>query len=407
MSLDSSFYNILSLFLVFSLQGLHSMEQSKESSQDLSFSSYKPENYKNIESPFPLVSEQITPCDLAEINTLSKFAHPKFRKTEILELGVKFLQDKRITRANKNSQYGCNFPLNHDVLQELMPKVKGKVCCDLAYGRGYNGFLLGLAGAQKIYMIDIDSEVMEGFKEKIEHLPASFKEKFEFITQDIFLDLPKTLSEKFDFIYCRNFIHFLTEEKIKLFFNILKNLLKPEGEIILSGDCKKDFKESGWSFREKTKLGYFLNKKEFIKLEDFMIQENTPCLENVDPLQYKEFFPAIVSKGKLAFDQDTMRSLPADVLNFFKDNIRNIISSCENLSLKDGTRFKILCNHKNYVSPPFFAQVLEENGFCPSKGFLTHVGTGESAKEETLKSSEKKLWQLTVFARLKATSKES
>lgn len=348
----------------------------------------------------PLVSETMDLCDLTRRETLIPLMDPAFQENEpLIRLGLNLFTSQTI-RDVGNSRYGQTFPLNPEILQELAPLVKGKTVFEVAGGPCGNGIFAALCGAEKVYVNDIVPEEMTNLKEKLIPLPKEFKQKFRIVTGDFF-ELPESLNGAFDIIYARNFLHLLSGDKIPLFYSKLRDLLKPEGQIIVSAHGKWNSNEQKWSPSSRVLLGYFVdeNKKNCIHSREEGLQLKLPTEEKGDPLKYNKNFPIKIENGKLLFNKEEADSMSKIQNDFLRSSMERIFLLTNKLKAREA-HFTVLESFINLYSPVELCRVTRENGFAPEKVFVTKGTNGHVSRLGDINKNPLEGNFLTVFAKL-------
>ncbi len=134
------------------------------------------------------------------------------------------------------AKYGYAFPMNPEVLAYAMQHAKGKTVLEIAGASGENGILLAFAGANRVYVNDIESSEMESFRKLRKDLPKGVRSKLEAIEGDCLDILTKKpeIINKIDLLLCRNLIHFFNNEQQDIFFKMLEKTLVPGGLAIFT-----------------------------------------------------------------------------------------------------------------------------------------------------------------------------
>ncbi|MCE3230856.1 MAG: hypothetical protein K0R52_784 [Alphaproteobacteria bacterium] len=138
-------------------------------------------------------------------------------------------------RGISGSQYGLSFPITPEILAQLMEQCQGKVVAGLGAADGINEILLGLAGAKRVYVNDIVEAEINRFMGYLNS--AQLQEtldKFVPIQGDALKIGSYIPSGTVDILYARNLLHLLPVNKHERFFEIAKQLLTPDGLLVLS-----------------------------------------------------------------------------------------------------------------------------------------------------------------------------
>ncbi len=176
------------------------------------------------------------------INTLPADKDATFRNA-IFHVAISALGDsyeakpRAIVSADGKNTYGQSFPLDPEVLMDIIDLAQGKTVLEIAAAHGENAVLLGLAGAERVVINDIEPAELEKCRERLEELPADTRAKFTLAPGDclkVFAGDEYTAC--FDVIYARNIMHFLFGEKREQFIHTVHRLLKPDGHLIITAN---------------------------------------------------------------------------------------------------------------------------------------------------------------------------
>ncbi len=205
---------------------------------------------------------------------------------------------RHIQSADRSSKYGQAFPINPEILADLMQSSRGKKVLEVGAARGENALLIGLAGAQEVWVNDIEPLELSVFRQRLALLPTEIQKKFYVIKGDCFQVFEdKKHTEQFDVIYARNIFHFFYGKKRDRFIAIMNRLLKPGGRLILSVNSanyiidKKILNEypKACVFKKLSPL-LRLGKGNIVITSQYSVETD---LSNVDPLNYR-FVPLLV-----------------------------------------------------------------------------------------------------------------
>lgn len=131
---------------------------------------------------------------------------------------------------------GIVYPMNPEVMAYAMVAAHNQVVVEIGGASGENAILLALAGAKKVYMIDITREEVEKCRELIRALPSDLAERIEPIEGDS-MDLLQIMHKeigKVGLVLCRNLIHFQNNQRLKQLFKSMKVLQTDEGQAIFT-----------------------------------------------------------------------------------------------------------------------------------------------------------------------------
>jgi len=210
---------------------------------------------------------------------------------------------RRTMTKDGSARFGIVYPVNPEVLADLMTFSRGKTVLELAAGSGENGILLGLAGAKHVTINDIEPLEISQCRNYIERVPEELQDVFTVSEGDCFTVFESDdYTEQFDVIYARNILHFFAGQKRERFVQMLDRLLAPGGRLVVSVNSALHALEK--KVLTKNPDAYIFKKQELLYLDtyhdtvsSFDIQvtlEKNP--RDVDPLQFEhvpvlEFIP--------------------------------------------------------------------------------------------------------------------
>ncbi len=208
-------------------------------------------------------------------------------------------EPRSIECSNTTTKYGYSFPINPEILAHIMKLSRGKKVLEIAGARGENSLFMGLAGAQEVYLNDMELGELAVFKTIIQCLPKKLQQKFHIIPGDclkVFED--DCYTEQFDVIYARNIFHFFMGEKRKHFIHVVSRLLKPGGLLVLTvnsaihqlGKEKMLQHPEAYAFLKRTPMFRLIDKN--ISISGFGEKSVAADLSLVDPLEY-HFAPTV------------------------------------------------------------------------------------------------------------------
>lgn len=277
--------------------------------------------------------------DLTDPGVLKPLLANKFKGPEYLSKALEVSKSiyevaPRVieTDLSKPTKYGMAFSMHPEIVAYIMKNCKGKVVLEIGGASGENAMLLAFAGAQFVYMNDIEPNEVKKFEKNKEALPPSVSNRLKSLGCDVFdlLNIDPNLSSRIDLIYCRNVLHFFTDNQLQVFFPLLKKLLKPGSQVIFTTNSayNPSFKETINNHPLATRF-----KLTSCRLFDYdkkrmpiavLAQGVSVCNEDLDPLSftkltlYTKFKDA--TGGKWVANPDAYRQLDKRTKEEFNQN---------------------------------------------------------------------------------------
>jgi SAM-dependent methyltransferase len=283
------------------------------------------------------------------------------------------------SRGIKDSKYGSTFPMNPEVLAYAMQKAKEEVVLEIAGAGGENAALLAFAGAKQVIMNDIDPAEMRGFEQLKQSLPSQVASKIESCEGNC-LDLLKMKPEikgKVGLVLCRNLIHFFNAQQQAEFFQLLKEILKPGGQAIVTANTVY-FSENSRSVIEANPMDTSF-KTTYCFIHDYTLSrgpkisaynEIAPCL----PEEVSNDFQAVYlyvrgaeTDFKWRVDNTAFNSLPSSLRPKIREAISKYSDEIKNIKL--GSVRVVTHTNQTYHSGNF-TPLFEKNGFKVEQQFL-------------------------------------
>lgn len=282
-------------------------------------------------------------------------------------------------RSISNTSYGLAFPMNPELLGNIMKQAKNKTILEIAGASGENSILLAFAGAEKVYMNDIDPGELSTFENLKNTLPTDVSMKLESLPGDCFklLDKKPELSKSMDIILCRNLIHFFSDTEQSMLFNIVKKLLKPNGIAFFTSNavyhdpnleqiCMAHPKATRFKFIQGLITDYSLGTMPC----DIFYREINPVYEDIDCLSYQEY-------RLYQRDEKTAFKWVVDNQEFKKMNpqLQKSINQAFNEKKSEISKIqlgsvRILINHLRVYNIENFKQLFINNGFIVDNTYL-------------------------------------
>jgi SAM-dependent methyltransferase len=128
-----------------------------------------------------------------------------------------------------------------------MMQAKGKTVLELAAASGENLMLLAYAGATVTYYNEIDPKENSNFRQIRAALEPEIQAKLQDLSGDCFDVLKKkpNIARTIDILLCQNLVHFFNTQKQAEFFQLLKKLLKPGGQVVLTANSLYGLRKQG------------------------------------------------------------------------------------------------------------------------------------------------------------------
>ena len=251
-----------------------------------------------------------------------------------------------------STKFGLAFPIQPEILHDIILLSKDKVVLELAAASGENSLLIGLAGAKEVYVNDIALPELKTFEGYLKAFSKDIRDKFHIVPGDAFqVFTDNKYTAMFDVIYARNFYHFFLGTKKQELHKLLARLLKPGGRLILTTNSS-----NAVNLTSKTNIG--------AKNPDcYIFQSITPLVrsslnpgndiiapgsykplssiegEKEDPLQYK-FLPLVkFINGQIAATPqfaDLNDAVKTQIIGFSSDLLKN-----DGIYLKGGVMRRI------------------------------------------------------------------
>jgi SAM-dependent methyltransferase len=354
--------------------------------------------------------------DLTDVKVLKPLLAPEFQTEEHLEAATRIA--KSVYQASQRSigtvvgpqnQFGFAFATNPEVMVPLMQAARGKCIMEIAGARGENAALLALAGAQTVYLNDVDVKEVMGFNILCRTLPANVQSHLESVPFDVFTLLEKKpeLRGKLDMVVCRNFLHLLTDQKIPPFFATVRELLKPNGQLILSCHSTTHFIEEFLKLKPNATMARYI-KGDLCDHKDGQLTSLKTTFELLsetkegdDPLKIDNIRPWIIKhvQGTLNVnpDDNEIRRMPGHLQ-------KHVVASFqgeENLKtvqvIQNGF-MQVYIGSMRFYSPQALTELLARNGFAVELTRHTSKKTGHCATPNQVKAGQE-MFDIVAFAR--------
>lgn len=143
-----------------------------------------------------------------------------------------------------NKPYGCVFPMYPEVLAYAFQLNKKDVVLEVGGAHGIQALPFAFTHTKKVIVNDIDDELLDTYEKFKKLLPVHVSNKLESIRGSCFelLNVRPDLKNAVDLIFCRNLIHYFSDQELATFFTLLSKMLKVGGSAILTACSKYSFK---------------------------------------------------------------------------------------------------------------------------------------------------------------------
>ncbi len=217
-------------------------------------------------------------------------------------------------------------------------------------------------------------EAVSVFNQLKETLAARASEKIETIAGDAFKLLEMNPDLKADVILCRNWIHFLSDEEQYQFFDMVKKILNPGGELILTVNGAYNSEVRLIHKTDPRTKCFTLNQTMLFSRQP--VNMDIPVAKTLSKYQGKfserKIKNSVIyhkrSNGAWTLDQGTAQNLPSETYTQIKSWVE------ENKKLMKQVTFGNMQNVENVVqlyTRETLAALLTQHGFSVSTTFVT------------------------------------
>ena len=248
-------------------------------------------------------------------------------------------------------KYGQSFPINPEMLSELIRDIRGKRVLEMAGASGENALLLAAAGAGCVYLNDIVPEEIMAFEQNKSKFPAETQNRLTAICGDMF-DLEDSIeAESLDVIIARNIFHFLRPSQFDSFFDLTSGLLKPGGRIYINVNGRYNevshFPDTIFRFSTLTLYrDHFPIPGTHMPLDQVLKE----CTEDLDPTDFKNTY--VVEAGKII--KGEVKKLPPKL----KKNLQKQYND-------KSVYIRVLQNTHLLFTPKNLSEMFIKGGFIP------------------------------------------
>jgi hypothetical protein len=320
---------------------------------------------------------------------------------------------RHVNVGDNTTKYGYVFPIQPEILYDLMVECKDKVVLELAAASGDNAILIGLAGAKEVHINDNAIPEMKTCMSRISKLPKELRERFKLNGGDCFkMFEDESYSRKFDVIYARNFYHFFLGEKKTILNKLLHRLLKgPDGKLVLStNSVNTTLRENGVDMAKTHPDSYVFDHMQPIlrsslnKGNDRITKPTIKPLspadgEKRDPLKYN-FRPIMCIKDGQILATDTLADLDASSIKEVTSFMSGLLTA--NGVYVRGDEMRQMDLVKDVIEVHICTSVMYSRRTLPKQfsgsGLIAYMQISTDIKGHTTEDSREET-SLTVFCR--------
>ena len=303
------------------------------------------------------------------------------------------------------NKYGLAFPMHPEILAHAMISSKGEVVLEIGGASGENSMLFAFAGARQVYLNEIEPSEVALFETKRAQLPSDVKSRLKSISGSVFdlLTMEPDLRGKVGLVLCRNVLHFFKDQQCPEFFRLLKDVLKPGGQVIFTVNSPHNLPELQPVF-EVNPLATRFNLTRCL-LTDFS-RGNTPCHsflslysvcpEDLDPLSFTKSRLLETTDDAWVMDMTAVDQLDKDIKQPIMDEIhRNkpMIASIQ------GGRITVLTNIIRLYTRATLSRLFESHGFQVNSTFLIGINGHTLADDAALLTQAQQVGLIARFTR--------
>ena len=281
--------------------------------------------------------------------------------------------------VGSSNKYGFVFPVNPEILTYLMPTVRGKRVLEIGGASGESSIILALAGAERVYVNDITREEIDILEQHKRNAPQIIKDKLESILGNCLdlLTLKPELQGRCQIVLCRNVFHFLKDADRPRFFEMLTNVLAPEGQIIFTANSvRPDMLEGelGESLiqnphQTRFSLANYLFDIPGQRIPATLWKNTSLCEEDLDPLEFKAF--SVYKKENKERSKWVSNATEIAKLSIsLQDELRAVIKNHKDrLKTVNSGEVRVVQNVLRAFMPVALADIFKEQGFVIQKTF--------------------------------------
>lgn len=325
--------------------------------------------------------------DLQIPAVLCQFLQDKESIGELYTIAQRIITPKinnQIVRyVGKDGNGGFVFPIQHELLASTMQRVKDKIVVVVGAASGEIPILLAAAGANKVFVNEIDAYEIGQFKKLLSRLPNAIQDKLVPVQGDClnFLNQLPHLRQKVDVIYAGAVVHFFDAKQKTQFFNMTKTLLISHGLFIGTVNSTYSALNFRKTFETDPDVSSFVMSQCLLydydeSIHQFIAQPHldiTPCPEQEmqSPSKYNKVILVKVGKttrGKWQNDETAWASI-GKAGEEIRKKIDCYIANPDVSSITNGSLVYLQNWTRIYTTNSWRAE-LENNGFEPEEVFV-------------------------------------
>ena len=274
-------------------------------------------------------------------------------------------------------KYGIVFPVNPEILTYLMANVNGKTVLEIGGASGESSIMLALAGAAHVYMNDITPQEINTFERHKSLAPPAIKNRLESILGDCLnlLTLKPDLQGRCQLVLCRNVFHFLKDADRPAFFEMLRGVLAPGGQIVFitnstaPATANSELREfllcNPHCTRFHSTTGVLHDTS--VAHPKVLCSPQSVCEEDLDPLAYTA---SVLYTRKMGSKWALNQEESAKLTEIMRTSLNAAIKDTENgvAKVKSG-KIEVLQHTMRCFMPIALADIFRKQGFVIQKTF--------------------------------------
>ncbi len=304
--------------------------------------------------------------------TLKSYCGQDFSASATLKvaLGVArefYEKERRLILGEFQGSYA--FAMNPEILAHAMRLAKNEIVMELAGASGENAALLAFSDAKEVYYNEIEPREVQLFEKMKKSLPQMIQAKLKVIEGNC-LDIPLKNVEvlkQVGLLLCFNLIHFFNDREMSNFFDLLKKVLKPGGQAIITVNSAHNFPIDEQKLMDKhPDLTSFLMtfcayQDHQVKEEEFIFEEFSPCTS--DSISYKDSTICLYEKklgSQWKSNNQEFKKLPGEIRNKIKAGLEE--NKSQIAAIKEGSVY-VVKSYLRVFRVTNLANLFTKNGF--------------------------------------------